>query len=103
MGVRQSTRFGESKPDLIFWDVQMPEDGWIRSSADHRRGIYAGCCVRHCSHDQVVQFRPSKSMRLITCSKPVIEERFVKALVRAKSRIHSSVAADSKPSDHRAA
>ena len=84
----------ESNPDLVFLDVQMPEmDGFEvvqKIGAEHMPAV-----VFVTAHDQYA-IRAFEINALDYLLKPVIEERFVKALVRAKSLIRSSVAADSK-------
>jgi two-component system, LytTR family, response regulator len=83
----------ESNPDLVFLDVQMPEmDGFevVRKiGAEHMPQL-----VFVTAYDQYA-IQAFEINALDYLLKPVIEERFVKALVRAKSRIPSSVAADS--------
>jgi two-component system LytT family response regulator len=83
----------ESNPDLVFLDVQMPEmDGFevVRKiGAEHMPQV-----VFVTAHDQYA-IQAFEINALDYLLKPVIEERFVKALVRAKSRIRSNVAADS--------
>ncbi len=80
-------------PDLVFLDVQMPEmDGFevVRKiGAEHMPQV-----VFVTAHDQYA-IQAFEINALDYLLKPVIEERFVKALVRAKSLIRSSVAADS--------
>jgi len=83
----------ESNPDLVFLDVQMPEmDGFevVREvGAEHMPQV-----VFVTAHDQyAIQAFEINALDYVL--KPVIEERFVKALARAKSRIRSYVAADS--------
>jgi two-component system LytT family response regulator len=83
----------ESSPDLLFLDVQMPEmDGFavVRNiGAEHMPAV-----VFVTAHDQYA-IRAFEINALDYLLKPVMEERFVKTLVRAKSRISSSVTADS--------
>lgn len=79
-----------SKPDLVFLDVQMPEmDGFavVRTIGAE----YMPVVVFVTAHDQYA-IQAFEINALDYLLKPVIEERFVKALVRAKSHIHSSVA-----------
>ncbi|MGZ7060723.1 MAG: LytR/AlgR family response regulator transcription factor [Candidatus Angelobacter sp.] len=84
----------EFKPDLVFLDVQMPEmDGFevVRKiGAEHMPQV-----VFVTAHDQYA-IQAFEINALDYLLKPVIEERFVKALGRGKSRIRSSIAADSK-------
>jgi two-component system LytT family response regulator len=82
----------ESNPDLVFLDVQMPEmDGFevVRKiGAEHMPQV-----VFVTAHDQyAIQAFEINAVDYLL--KPVIEERFVKALVRAKGRLRSNVAAD---------
>lgn len=83
----------ESNPDLVFLDVQMPEmDGFevVRQiGAEHMPQV-----VFVTAHDQYA-IQAFEVNALDYLLKPVIEERFVKALVRAKDHIRSNVAADS--------
>ena len=83
----------ECNPDLVFLDVQMPEmDGFEvvrRIGAEHMPPV-----VFVTAHDQYA-IQAFEINALDYLLKPVIEERFVKALVRAKSRIRSNVLADS--------
>ena len=83
----------ESNPDLLFLDVQMPEmDGFavVRNiGAEHMPAV-----VFVTAHDQYA-IRAFEINALDYLLKPVIEERFVKTLMRAKSRISTRVAADS--------
>ena len=83
----------EFTPDLVFLDVQMPEmDGF-----EVVRKIGAEAMpqvVFVTAHDQYA-IQAFEINALDYLLKPVLEERFVKALVRAKSRIRSNVAADS--------
>ena len=83
----------ESSPDLVFLDVQMPEmDGFevVRKiGAEHMPPV-----VFVTAHDQYA-IQAFEINALDYLLKPVIEERFVQALGRAKSRIRSSAAADS--------
>jgi two-component system, LytTR family, response regulator len=80
----------ESSPDLVFLDVQMPEmDGFAvvrKIGAERMPGV-----VFVTAHDQYA-IEAFEINALDYLLKPVIEERFVKALVRAKSRIHSNAA-----------
>jgi two-component system, LytTR family, response regulator len=83
----------ERAPDLVFLDVQMPEmDGFAVVRAIGAESMPAVVFVT--AHDQyaIQAFEISATDYLL---KPVIEERFVKALGRAKDRIRSNVAADS--------
>ena len=83
----------ESNPDLVFLDVQMPEmDGFEvvhEIGAEHMPQV-----VFVTAHDQYA-IQAFEINALDYLLKPVIEERFVKALGRAKNRICSNVAADS--------
>ena len=83
----------ESNPDLVFLDVQMPEMDGVevvrKIAAEHMPGV-----VFVTAHDQYA-IQAFEINALDYLLKPVIEERFAKALVRAKSRIRSNVAADS--------
>jgi two-component system, LytTR family, response regulator len=83
----------ESKPDLVFLDVQMPEmDGFavVRTiGAEHMPAV-----VFVTAHDQYA-IQAFEINALDYLLKPVIEERFVKALERAKTRVRSNLAADS--------
>ena len=83
----------ESSPDLLFLDVQMPEmDGFavVRNiGAEQMPAV-----VFVTAHDQYA-IRAFEINALDYLLKPVIEERFFKTLVRAKSRISSNLAADS--------
>jgi two-component system, LytTR family, response regulator len=83
----------EASPDLLFLDVQMPEmDGFavVRNiGAEHMPAV-----VFVTAHDQYA-IRAFEINALDYLLKPVIEERFVKTLVRAKSRIPSNLGADS--------
>jgi len=80
----------ESNPDLVFLDVQMPEmDGFavVRTiGAEHMPAV-----VFVTAHDQYA-IQAFEINALDYLLKPVIEERFVKALVRVKSRSHSNAA-----------
>jgi two-component system LytT family response regulator len=83
----------ECNPDILFLDVQMPEmDGFavVRTIGAE----YMPAVVFVTAHDQYA-IQAFEINALDYLLKPVIEERFVKALVRAKSRIRSNVAADS--------
>lgn len=82
----------EFTPDLVFLDVQMPEmDGFAvvkNIGAEHMPAV-----VFVTAHDQyAVQAFEINALDYLL--KPVIEERFVKALVRAKSRIYSNTTID---------
>lgn len=83
----------ESNPDLVFLDVQMPEmDGFevVREiGAEHMPAV-----VFVTAHDKYA-IQAFEINALDYLLKPVLEERFVKALVRAKSRIRSDGATDS--------
>jgi two-component system, LytTR family, response regulator len=83
----------ECNPEIVFLDVQMPEmDGFavVRTIGAE----YMPAVVFVTAHDQYA-IQAFEINALDYLLKPVIEERFVKALVRAKSRIHSNEAADS--------
>jgi two-component system, LytTR family, response regulator len=83
----------EHHPDLVFLDVQMPEmDGFAVVRAIGAESMPAVVFVT--AHDQYA-IQAFEINALDYLLKPVIEERFVKALVRAKDRIRSNVAADS--------
>jgi two-component system, LytTR family, response regulator len=83
----------ESKPDLVFLDVQMPEmEGFAVVQAIGAESMPATIFVT--AHDQYA-IRAFEINALDYLLKPVIEERFVKALARAKDRIRSNGAADS--------
>jgi two-component system LytT family response regulator len=82
----------EFNPDLVFLDVQMPEmDGFevVRKiGAEHMPHV-----VFVTAHDQyAIQAFEINAVDYLL--KPVIEERFVKALERAKGRLRSNVVAD---------
>jgi len=83
----------DSNPDLMFLDVQMPEmDGFgvIRKiGAEHMPTV-----VFVTAHDQYA-IQAFEINALDYLLKPVIEERFVKALERAKSHIRANVGPDS--------
>jgi two-component system LytT family response regulator len=83
----------ESSPDLLFLDVQMPEmDGFevVRNIGAERMPPV----VFVTAHDQYA-IQAFEVNALDYLLKPVIEERFIKALARAKGRIGSSAIADS--------
>jgi two-component system LytT family response regulator len=83
----------ERGPDLVFLDVQMPEmDGFAVVRAIGAESMPAVIFVT--AHDQYA-IQAFEINALDYLLKPVIEERFVKALARAKDRIRSNVAADS--------
>jgi two-component system, LytTR family, response regulator len=83
----------ESKPDLVFLDVQMPEmEGFAVVQAIGADSMPAIVFVT--AHDQYA-IRAFEINALDYLLKPVIEERFVKALARAKDRVRSNVAEDS--------
>lgn len=83
----------ECGPDLVFLDVQMPEmDGFAVVRAIGAESMPAVVFVT--AHDQYA-IQAFEINALDYLLKPVIEERFLKALVRAKDRIRSNVAADS--------
>jgi two-component system LytT family response regulator len=83
----------ESHPDLVFLDVQMPEvDGFAvvrKIGPEHMPAV-----VFVTAHDQYA-IQAFEINALDYLLKPVIEERFAKALERAKSRMRSNAAADS--------
>lgn len=82
-----------SKPDLVFLDVQMPEmEGFEVVRAIGAEAMPAVVFVT--AHDQYA-IRAFEINALDYLLKPVIEERFVQALTRAKERLRSSTAADS--------
>jgi len=82
-----------SSPDLVFLDVQMPEmDGFsvVRDiGAEHMPEV-----VFVTAHDKYA-IQAFEINALDYLLKPVIAERFAKALARAKGRIRSREAADS--------
>jgi two-component system, LytTR family, response regulator len=83
----------DSKPDLLFLDVQMPElDGFavLRNiGAEHMPPV-----VFVTAHDEyAIQAFEFNAVDYLL--KPVIEERFVKTLARAKNRVRLNVAEDS--------
>jgi len=83
----------EDNPDLVFLDVQRPEmDGFEVLRTVGAESMPSVVFVT--AHDQyaVQAFEISALDYLL---KPVIEERFVKALARAKNRLRSEAAADS--------
>jgi two-component system LytT family response regulator len=81
------------KPDLMFLDVQMPEmEGFEVVRAIGVESMPAVVFVT--AHDQYA-IQAFEINALDYLLKPVIEERFVKALARAKDRIRSKVVADS--------
>jgi two-component system LytT family response regulator len=87
------TAIRECNPDLVFLDVQMPEmDGFavVRTIGAE----YMPAVVFVTAHDQYA-IQAFEINALDYLLKPVIEERFVKALVRAKGRICVNGAADS--------
>ena len=83
----------ESNPDLVLLDVQMPEmDGFavVRTiGVEHMPEV-----VFVTAHDRYA-IQAFEINALDYLLKPVVEERFVKALARAKSRIGSKAATDS--------
>jgi len=83
----------ECDPDLVFLDVQMPEmDGFAVVQNIGAEDMPAVVFVT--AHDQYA-IRAFEINALDYLLKPIIEERFVKTLARAKSRISSNVVADS--------
>ena len=83
----------ECRPDLVFLDVQMPEmGGFAVVQAIGAESMPAVVFVT--AHDQYA-IQAFEINALDYLLKPVIEERFVKALLRAKGRIRSTAAADS--------
>jgi len=83
----------ESHPDLVFLDVQMPEmEGFAVVRAIGAQSMPAVVFVT--AHDRYA-IQAFEINALDYLLKPVIEERFVKALARAKERIRSNFAADS--------
>lgn len=83
----------ERSPDLVFLDVQMPEmDGFAVVRAIGAASMPAVVFVT--AHDQYA-IQAFEINALDYLLKPVIEERFLKALVRAKDRIRSNIVADS--------
>jgi two-component system LytT family response regulator len=87
------TAIRERNPDLVFLDVQMPEmDGFavVREiGAEHMPAV-----VFVTAHDQYA-IQAFEINALDYVRKPVIEERFVKALARAKGRIRTDEAVNS--------
>jgi two-component system, LytTR family, response regulator len=83
----------DSSPDLVFLDVQMPEmDGFAVVRAIGAQHMPAVVFVT--AHDQyAIQAFEINALDYVL--KPVIEERFVKALARAKDRIRVDEAASS--------
>lgn len=82
----------ESNPDLVFLDVQMPEmDGFRVVQKIGAERMPAVVFVT--AHDQYA-IQAFEINALDYLLKPVIEERFLKALLRAKSRIRSNRAED---------
>jgi two-component system, LytTR family, response regulator len=83
----------ECNPDIVFLDVQMPEmDGFVVVRTIGAE--YMPAVVFVTAHDQYA-IQAFEVNALDYLLKPVIEERFVKALVRVKGRIRSNEAADS--------
>ncbi|HKW34037.1 MAG TPA: LytTR family DNA-binding domain-containing protein [Candidatus Acidoferrum sp.] len=83
----------ESKPDLVFLDVQMPEmDGFAVIREIGAEEMPAVVFVT--AHDRYA-IQAFEINALDYLLKPVTEERFGKALMRAKGRIHSNLVADS--------
>jgi two-component system LytT family response regulator len=83
----------ERKPDLVFLDVQMPEmEGFEVVRTIGAQSMPAVIFVT--AHDQYA-IEAFEINALDYLLKPVIEERFIKALARAKDLIRSSAAADS--------
>jgi two-component system, LytTR family, response regulator len=83
----------ESNPDIVFLDVQMPEmDGFAVVRTIGAENMPAVVFVT--AHDQYA-IQAFEINALDYLLKPVIEERYVKALVRAKGRIRSNAAVDS--------
>lgn len=83
----------DRKPDLVLLDVQMPEvDGFEVIRQIGAEQMPAVMFIT--AHDQYA-IRAFEINALDYLLKPVIEERFVKALARAKSRIRSAHGTDS--------
>jgi two-component system, LytTR family, response regulator len=83
----------ERAPDLVFLDVQMPEmDGFAVVRAIGAESMPPVIFVTAHDHYAIQAFEINALDYLL---KPVMEDRFVKALVRAKDRILSNVASDS--------
>jgi two-component system LytT family response regulator len=83
----------EHNPDLVFLDVQMPEmDGFEVVRAIGAENMPAVVFVT--AHDQYA-IQAFEINALDYLLKPVIEERFVKTLARAKSSMRSNVGAAS--------
>lgn len=83
----------KSKPDLVWLDVQMPEmDGFevVRTiGAEHIPEV-----IFVTAHDRYA-IQAFEINALDYLLKPVVEERFLKTLTRAKTRIRSKTAVDS--------
>jgi two-component system LytT family response regulator len=83
----------EWHPDLVFLDVQMPEmDGFAVVRAIGAQSMPEVVFVT--AHDQYA-LQAFEMNALDYLLKPVIEERFIRALSRAKDRIRANAAADS--------
>lgn len=81
------------RPDLVFLDVQMPEmEGFAVVRAIGAESMPEVVFVT--AHDQYA-LQAFEMNALDYLLKPVIEERFVRALARAKDRIRANAAADS--------
>jgi two-component system LytT family response regulator len=83
----------EWHPDLVFLDVQMPEmEGFAVVRAIGAQSMPEVVFVT--AHDQYA-LQAFEMNALDYLLKPVIEERFIRALSRAKDRIRANAAADS--------
>jgi two-component system, LytTR family, response regulator len=92
-GLEAVAAIRERDPDLVFLDVQMPEmDGFAVVRTIGAESMPAVIFVTAHDHYAIQAFEINALDYLL---KPVIEERFVRALARAKDRIRSNVAADS--------